>query len=264
MEFFINEIIENEEIRHLLRTDPEGLSQQAKAMAEEMIATGKYKSPSNGMLPLFVLGYLADHTLEVNGARGIPREITVTTLKDANIWVQNHYDRFGTPGLLEFGWMALHAQGDLFRLGRLQFRAVKTDRAHVGEWVLETHIPQGEPLDEQACLDSFAMAEEFFPKYFPEAKAECFDCCSWLLSPNLAYVMGDHSNVVKFMRMWKIKKIIYTQSEGTIGRVFGFGSTRDQLPDLPENTSMQRKVKAFLLAGGDLSDAYGIRMIGQN
>ena len=262
MDFFINEIIEDEEIRSLLRSDPQGLNEKAKALAKEFEENGSCEHPGEGMLPLFVLAHLADRTREINGKRGIPEEITVATLKDVNLWIENHRTKYGTPGMMEFGWLNFHIRGELFRLGRLQFRPIKTDRAPSGEWVLETHVPQGEPLSAEACLDSFARAKVFFSEYFPEVRADYFDCDSWLLNPNHAYLMGENSNVVKFMRLWDLKLIrCARKSSSTISRVFGFGTKREHLPNAPENTAMQKKVKAFLLAGGDLSDTYGVRKI---
>ena len=262
MDFFINEIIEREDVREILRTDPDGLLPQAKLLAEEFIRTGTCDMPKGGTLPLFVCALVADHTLEINSNRGIPREITVTTLRDVNLWIGNHVKQFGTVGLREFSWTCFQLRGEIFRLGRLQFRPVKNNgRVPSGEWILETHIPQGEPLDPQKCLKSFAMAKEFFPKYLPEVKAEYFDCHSWLLNPNFTYLMGENSNIVQFGKLWVKKRIDLGGSTATISRVFGFGFKPEDLPNAPEDTRLQRKVKEFLLNGGDLSNTYAYRAV---
>ncbi|MBP3301441.1 MAG: DUF5596 domain-containing protein [Clostridia bacterium] len=265
MEFFLNEILEDQAVRDLMIADPEGLKEQAKALADQFAQTGDCEVPEGGMLPLFVYAYALNNALALHEKRGIPHEISVAIFKDVNLWIGNHIVQFGTPGIKVFSWLKFHLRGELYRLGRLQFRPVKTNRAPEGEWVFETHVPQGEPLDEQACLDSFARAKPFFAQYFPEVDAKYFDCNSWLLNPNHAYVMGENSNVVKFMRLWELRSInCKGKSSGTITRVFGFGATREDLPNLPEKTTMQRKVKAFLLAGGDLSDTYGVRRVDES
>ena len=263
MDFYINEIIDDAQAKEILRTDPEGLSAQAKVLAEEFIRTGTCDMPKGGMLPLFVCAYVADHTLEINTKRGIPREMTVAILRDVNLWIGNYYKQFGVPGTNEFAWLSFQLRGEIFRLGRLQFRPVKNgnNRAPSGEWVLETHVPQGEPLDPQKCLESFAMAKEFFPKYFPEVKADYFDCHSWLLNPNFAYLLDDSSNIVNFGKLWTLKRIDVGNCSATINRVFGFGFKRKDLPNAPENTTLQRKVKEFLLNGGDLSNTYAYRAL---
>jgi len=263
MEFFLNEILERDDVREILRKDPEGLLPQAREKAEEFIRTGNCSFDEWGMLPLFTFALLADHTRKINEERGIPHEITVATLKDVNLWIGNYESQYGTLGLKEFIWLGFHLRGELFRLGRLQFRHVKNspNRVPSGDWIWETHIPQGEPLDPEKCLESFAMAKEFFPKYFPHAKAEYFDCHSWLLNPNFTYLMGEKSNIVNFGKLWKRKRIDLGGSTATMSRVFGFGFQPEDLPNAPEKTTMQRKVKEFLLHGGDLSNTYAFRPV---
>lgn len=263
MKFFIDEILEWDDVREILLTDPEGMKPQAEIYAEEFIRTGSCGVPKGGMISLFVTAILADHTLKLHEARGIPHEITVATLKDVNLWIGNYYKQYGTFGSNQFPWFSYHLRGELFRLGRIQFRPCKTNRAPSGEWVLETHIPQGEPLDPKKSLESFALAKEFFAKYFPEVKADYFDCHSWLLNPNFAYLMGEDSNIVQFGKLWKPLHIKIDGSAGTIERVFGFGFKREDLPNAPENTRLQRQVKDFLLRGGDLSAVYCVRPLNE-
>lgn len=262
MEFFLNEILEDEEVKSLLRSDPEQ-STKGKAVAEEIVRTGGIPDLEKGVFPLFVLAHMADFTLQKNNQRGIPHEITVATLKDTNIWIQNYRTRYGGIGLAEFGWLMLHFSGGLFRLGRLQFRPLKS-RATTpsGEYELEVHIPQGEPLAEEACLDSFARAKEFFAAYFPEKSFEYFVCHSWLLSPHLAEFLPGTSNTVKFMRLWTIHTVDDHLSNTVVARVFRLGMKREELTeDTPAVTSMQRNLKAYLLSGGEFRDAAGYRKI---
>ena len=87
---------------------------------------------------------------------------------------------------MEERWLSLALRMKIFRLGRLQFEPDE-DRH-----VLHVHIPEGEPLDDAACGESFAIAEEFFgPEY------TIFDCESWLLSPKLQKLLKPDSNILK-------------------------------------------------------------------
>lgn len=262
MEFFINRVIEDEQVREILRNNPE-LSSKGKAIAREIIETGTAKEKEEGLLALFVMGHLCAHTLEVNGKRGIPEEYTVATLKDVNIWIENYKQRYdGQIGVSVFwAWLIYHCKGELFRLGRLQYILTSSEKTPDKGRVLDVHIPQGEPLREEACLESFAMAKDFYATYFPEVEVHYAQCCSWLLNPNLAYILGDDANIVKFMRLWTLKTIYFDNSAAAVERVFGLGTCREQLPDLPETTSLQRKMKDFLLKGGDVSNCYGYREI---
>lgn len=261
MDFYIHEIIEDQRIKALLLKDTEA-AKEAKKIADKCIATGEEPKLEAGLLPIFVLGYLADHALSVNNARGIEKEITVATLKDVNLWIKNYEIQHGTLGLAEFHWLMKHYTGRLFRLGRLQFVFEPTlFGAPEGEVVLDTHIPQDEPLTEEACLASFARAKEFFSKHFPEKDPKYFTCGSWLLNPQLAELLGEDANIVKFMRLWSNHHTVATSSNQAIQRVFGLGFKAENMANAPENTSLQRKLKAHFLNGGDLKGTGGYRKI---
>ncbi len=53
--------------------------------------------------------------------RGIPREVSVSTLSDYELWIHEYHDLTGQWGLREIGWLHHHFRGEIFRLGRLQF-----------------------------------------------------------------------------------------------------------------------------------------------
>ena len=80
-----------------------------------------------------------------------------------------------------------HLDMSLFRLGRLEFERIpslwdiQTDEisVHKGDPVISVHIPQGEKLELDACLDSFRQAEQFWKE------KQVYLCHSWLLYPGL-------------------------------------------------------------------------------
>lgn len=260
MDFFINEILENEHIKEKIRNATE-FHKEAREIAEKIIATGEKPELEIGMLPLCVVAFLADNALKVNTEKGIPKEITVATLKDANIWIENYKTEFGKDGLAAYPWLFNHCLSDLFKLGRLQFRIRKCHEGIPGEYAIETHIPQGEPLVADDCFKSFAAAKEFFKKYFPEYSPECFMCDSWLLNPNLADILPEESNIVKFMRMWTPVPFKSDNSALAIERIFGFGFDANDIANAPENTSLQCKLKIYLLSGGNMDITLGYRYI---
>ena len=206
---------------------------------------------------MFVLGYLADYALKINSERGISKEITVATLKDVNVWFKNYRTVTGKIGIGEFDWLWYHYTGKMFRLGRLQFHIVtKKD----GSEVINTHIPQDEPLIEAECIQSFDIAREFFKKYFPQNKPDRFICSSWLLSENLADILKEESNIVKFMRLWTKTTVDEDDSKQAKARVFGFDFDGN-IENAPENTSLQKNLKAYLLSGKQIKHTHGYIMI---
>jgi len=81
------------------------------------------------MFPAVVLLAGLPGMREFHRKRGIPEEVTLTTLSDIEIWVRHHKERFGTWGFNEIGWLMHHFTGRLYRLGRLQFIHKKYDGA---------------------------------------------------------------------------------------------------------------------------------------
>ena len=260
MEFFLNEILENEEIMAAFM-EQRDLYPQAAEIAADILKNGARPELAPGMLPLYVLAHLAAPALKANEKMGIPREITVATLKDINIWIENHRILTGEKGVMEFSWLRYLYQNEIFRLGRLQFRLVKALPGAPGEYAIETHIPQGEPLKREACLESFALAKDFFARYFPQYAPECFTCHSWLLSPEFAKILDEKSNIVQFMRLWTQIPCAPDDSNQAIKRAFGLNFSREQLPEAPENTQLQRALKRHLLSGGSLHAAAGYRLL---
>ncbi len=62
------------------------------------------------------------HIRHEYSTRGIPDYVLRDTLADIPIWIETHRQRTGLPGFQEAGWMRLHFQLNLIRLGRLQFQ----------------------------------------------------------------------------------------------------------------------------------------------
>lgn len=260
MEFFLNEILENDEVKAKLLAEKENYP-EAKEIAADIRENGGKPDLKPGMLPLLVLAHLSDHALRLNSEKGIPREITVATLKDINIWIENHRQLTGEWGVMEFRWLLNHCRSDLFRLGRLQFRINQSIPGAPGEWAIETHIPQGEPLTKEACLQSFALAKDFFARYFPQYAPQCFTCHSWLLSPEFAKILDEKSNIVQFMRLWIQVPCKPDDSNQAIKRAFGLNFSREELANAPENSRLQRALKRHLLSGGALNAAAGYRLL---
>ena len=260
LDIFVNEILAKQEDRDWFLSDPETLEEGRKIA--EKVKTGELliTDMEAGLLPLAIVAHLTDYVLEKNGALGIPREQTIETLRDVNVWLDGYYEQEGVRAFCEYCWLRRHFTGDLFSVGRLQFRLEENcGLAPEGETVIDTHIPRGGKLTEEECLKSFAMAEEFFDKYFPGHGAKYFYCHSWLLSKDLEDVCGEGSNVLNFSRMWNYHACEPDYSAQAVRHVFGINFVRDDIDQFPENTSLQRKIKAYMLSGNDINIGSGYR-----
>ena len=121
VEIFVNEVLAKQEDRDWLLSDPATL-EEGKRIADK-VKTGELviTDMEAGLLPLAIIAHLTEYALEVNGARGIPREVTIETLRDVNVWLDGYYEQEGVRGFCEYCWLRRHFTGGLFTVGRLQF-----------------------------------------------------------------------------------------------------------------------------------------------
>ena len=71
-------------------------------------------------------------------------------------------------------------------------------------------------------------------------------CASWLLNPRLKHLLGEQSRIVQFGECF-VKYPIQDAGVGVLN--FVFGKVPEDLTDLPENTSLHRKLKKLYLEG---------------
>ena len=124
--------------------------------------------------------------------------------------------------------------------------------------VLGIHIPPGGGFDPKTTEESIARAKEIFRKCYPDYPFKAFHCRTWLLAPQLRTILKPDSNILAFQNRF----IRYPyRSNGTECISFLFdilSGVPDDLNELPENTSLQRAVKAIYLDGGCIHEGEGI------
>lgn len=175
---------------------------------------------------------------------GISDHIYYNTFSDFTIWFlqcarQNH-----TVGLIHEKWLKLHLKMKLFRLGRLQFEKDEAENQ------IHIHIPEGGALLPEACDAALRQAEEFF-----DGSCPLFTCESWLLSPVLSELLDEGSNIIQFQRRFQVTRVNWDarQAEERV-----FGEIREDKNSYSENTTLQRTLKKYLLAGKNPGVGYGI------
>ena len=128
----------------------------------------------------------------------------------------------------------------------------------LGDAMIDVHIPGYSKLPEKECLDAYNYAISFFREYFPEFDFKGFMCSSWLIEPNLKFVLPPSSNILKFQSYYHP----YCSSKGdinTIDNVFllPHGSSLD---NAPRETSLQRAILDHIKAGWRFDGAWGYFM----
>jgi len=135
------------------------------------------------------------------------------------------------------------AERAVTRLSRQEWRETLAP----GDPVLHLHIPQGEPLDMEACRRSLEEALSFFPAHFPDQPFGAFACYSWLLDAQLEEALPETSNIVRFLRQMYL---IPVADDGGGAFFFAFDEPPADPRLAPRDTTLRRVLVDHVLAGG--------------
>lgn len=118
--------------------------------------------------------------------------------------------------------------------------------ARPGDQCLSLHIPRGADISKDALNAAMAQAYAIVEQQYPEYKPVGLFGSSWILDPKLIGFTGEQSKITNLIRMFNV----YPQKSGGNGP-FGyvFPKSVDNYADLPEDTSLQRKMKQLYLDG---------------
>ena len=193
-------------------------------------------------------------------SNGISDRVFIDTMSDLRHKLIECKDVYNCWGTFVGWWFRYHTSLRLFTLGRLQFEPIEfpfdgyKGIINKGDRVYNCHIPSGGSLDEAAVLDSFKLAYEFFgakdilPIY----------CSSWLIYPKTAALYRNGSNLKSFYEMYDIIGEREDTRLCNFWRVFNTPYSRDALENAPEDNSLRRDFKKYLLGGGSMGDGQGI------
>ena len=197
---------------------------------------------------------------------GIPEACFWDSIRDIAIWCDDYWQKNHIPGFLEWEWVGRTLRLEVIRIGRLQFEptvlkdtVALSDRTfEAGSPMLDVHIPAGGPLDLPSVMASLDHAPAFFKKYFGQ-EFSLLHCHSWLLCPQLKELLPEQSRIIQFQNLFTVYK---TDPERQAEeRVFGF--LADNADIYPENTSLQKSIKRYILEGKSVGMGAGIRHVYQ-
>ena len=137
------------------------------------------------------------------------------------------------------------------RLKKAEWRKILS----LNDPVVALHIPADGPLKPAAVKESLEQICVFLQTYFPEYAGRAFACNSWLVNPEMISILGPDSNIGRFCGLF------YPLTRKAPGNsVFSFVFHKDPpvvLEELPENTRLQKALKAYYLSGKVLYEMYG-------
>lgn len=213
----------------------------------------------NDLMRLAVILECAEKTRAFYNKKGISEKILADTLDDIRIWCENNDNK----GLENYNWIKNHINGELFRIGRLQYQMFKCKNRTLhysklpfryGEKLIYVHIPQGKKLIYADCVKSLKDAVAFFNKYFPDFKYSFFFSESWLLYGENWQFMEPSCNILQFSSLFEIAYSVKDDSQA-IERIFGKKQRKKE--NYPEKTTLQKNAKAFIRGGGKLGVGIG-------
>ena len=183
--------------------------------------------------------------------RNIPEGIWLATMKCFPRFIGEHRRSYGYDGFDRYGWTVRQVGARLFRLGELEYELTSG--------CVSLHIPSDAKLLSGLLNDSVKKAREFLSEYFPDYTDMPVDCESWLLSPRLREWLPKTSGILRFQAAFEITEVD-PEDDSALEWVFRVAEGQRAALDLsalPEDTSLQRLMKADLLAGGRPGSARG-------
>lgn len=234
---------------------------EAAKRAGEIVGVHAYSAE----LLLFIC--FSKHLRELYRLRGISDRIWFDSMSDLKWKLWECKAVKGIWGSFVAGWFPGFFNLTRFALGRLQFEIVAFDGEYEkngrslkkGDKVINVHIPRTlTPLDKESRDDAYAQAAEFF-RDMTDGAPIAFVCSSWLLYPEAEKILPAHSNIRGFMADYDmIRSKVNGEGEyGDMWRLFDMDFTGD-LNDYPEDSSLRRAYKKFLLDGNRTGSGYGV------
>ena len=195
---------------------------------------------------------------------GIPENIFYDTLSDLCTKTEECKRVYGVCGMFVSWWYPKFYTCRRLTLGRLQYERFAfpfdgyRDFLKKGDTVYKCHIPSKGSLSPDTVIDSLHRAYAFFEKELKNGILPVY-CHSWLFYPPMAEaVYANGSNLRSFYQAFDVVEVEEDLENANFWRVFDMEYSPENLANAPENTSLQRAMKRFLLDGGHMGNGTGI------
>lgn len=145
-------------------------------------------------------------------------------------------------------WGAYLINCRIIEIGRLQYEYYSND-------TIKIHIPKNGRLDFEDVKQSIQKSSMFIEKYY-HTKNFKYICESWLLSKQIHKLVKKDSNIYKFYGLFEIE-----EGDDCFDDILNFIFEIESINDynkLSETTSLQRKIKKYLLMGNKIFIGHGI------
>lgn len=119
--------------------------------------------------------------------------------------------------------------------------------ARPGDNCMSLHIPRKADISMAALDRAVASAKKIMSERFPDMAGQEIYCSSWLLDPKLGELLGPDAKMTKFMERF-VKHP--TRNAGVSPFGYVFPKHCSDYSTLPEDTTLQRRMKKLYMEGG--------------
>jgi hypothetical protein len=189
----------------------------------------------------------------------IPYDIYLNTMKAFTRFLKET-KRATNQDVFDRGfWTWRYLSGLEFRIEQLEFEMIaanhKSKAAQLdGQAYLSLHIPSDAKLKYEEIQKNYRSARSFFGQYFPDYRSADIVTDTWLLSPKLKDWLPARSNLVLFANDYEL---LLSEPEKNEGVLWIFNTVSKDLKSYPEETTLQKAAKAWMLAGHGIGSAMG-------
>ncbi len=215
-----------EEIKTALSSDPEGFGMLACQLRCALEAREDYRK------------------------LGISQEIFLDTMACFSRFVNEHKVSYGHYGFDRGFWSVRQISCKIYRIGQLEYELYSEN----GQKAVSIHIPSDARLELPLLRESWEQAKALIDQTFPDFRDVPYVCESWLLSPDLPGLLPENSRILAFQRNFRLEKAFPDESF----REWVFKNRDISNDALTEHTSLQRNLKAFVLAGNTFRNGEGV------
>lgn len=189
-------------------------------------------------------------TYENYAKKGIREDIFIDTFGCFSRFVREHKVSYGRYGFDRDFWTPRQLSMVLFRIGTLEYELYE----EYGKELISIHIPSDAQLTEANCRKSYLWSKEFFAQYFPDFHYEKYVCESWLLSPYLREILPEYSRIIRFQDSFVIERVDLRARDYM---EWVFKNRNLSIDEVPQDTSLQRKMKEYIKNGGVIGNGAG-------
>ena len=180
---------------------------------------------------------------------GISEDIFIDTMKCFTRFIDECKEKTGRYDFDRPWWTHKQVSQVIYRIGELEYEFLEKEK------LISIHIPSDAVLSKENLKESFSKLFNFVKQHKVEYTKSKVICDTWLLSLTLKELLPEQSKIRNFMDCFDI--VCFNENNDSCFEwVFKCKHHKD-FEQLPENTSLQKKVKQLMIQGKHIGSATG-------